>query len=46
MALDLRDRWPDLNALKSARHTTLCRFFYLHNVRRPECVDTLSEYRE
>lgn len=38
LALDLLDRWPDLNALKAARPTTLRRFFYRHNVRRPECV--------
>jgi transposase len=39
LALDLFDRWPDLLSLQTARLATLRRFFYLHNVRRPECVE-------
>jgi transposase len=39
MALEFLRRWPDLIELKSARLATLRRFYYRHNVRRPELVD-------
>jgi len=38
LALDFLDRWPDLLALKAARPATLRKFFYAHNVRRPETI--------
>ena len=38
LALDLLERWPDLLTLKAARPATLKKFFYAHNVRRPETV--------
>lgn len=38
LALDLLEAWPDLLSLKAARPATLRRFFYRHNVRRPQCV--------
>jgi transposase len=31
-------RWPDLIALKAAKPATLKKFYYAHNVRRPELV--------
>ena len=40
LALDFLSRWPDLIALKSARHATLRSFYYTHNVRRPGTVQT------
>lgn len=39
LALDLLDRWPDLMSLKGARPSTLRRFYFAHNVRRPETID-------
>lgn len=39
MALDFLERWPDLIALKTARPATIKKFFYTHNVRRPETVE-------
>jgi transposase len=38
LALDFLERWPDLLSLKAARPATIKRFYYLHNVRRPEAV--------
>lgn len=38
LALDLLDRWPDLATLKTARASALRRFYYAHNVRRPESI--------
>jgi len=43
MALDFLDRWPDLLELKRARPATLRRFYYTHNVRRPETVQARIE---
>ena len=40
LALDFLKRWPDLLALKSARPATIRSFYYTHNVRRPERVQT------
>jgi len=39
LALDLLDRWPDLASLKSAKPATLKKFFYAHNLRRPEHLE-------
>jgi transposase len=38
LALDFLERWPDLLSLKTARAATVQRFYYLHNVRRPEAI--------
>lgn len=38
LALDFLERWPDLLSLKVARPTTLTRFYYSHNVRRPKAI--------
>ena len=40
LALDFLLKWPDLIALKSARPATVKAFYYTHNVRRPETVQT------
>ena len=39
LAADFLDRWPDLLALKAARPATLKRFYYAHNLRRPELLE-------
>jgi transposase len=39
LALDFLERWPDLLSLKMARPATIKRFYYLHNVRRPEAIE-------
>ena len=38
LMLDLLTRWPDLTQLKAAKPATLKKFFYAHNLRRPEHV--------
>lgn len=38
LALDFLERWPDLISLKAARAATVKRFYYQHNVRRPESI--------
>jgi transposase len=38
LALDFLERWPDLLSLKVARPATITRFYYSHNVRRPEAI--------
>jgi transposase len=43
LALDFLERWPDLLSLKTARQATIKRFYYLHNVRRPEAVQQRLE---
>lgn len=40
LALAFLSKWPDLLALKSARPTTVRAFYYTHNVRRPETVQS------
>ncbi|MGH9593382.1 MAG: IS110 family transposase, partial [Bryobacteraceae bacterium] len=40
LALDFLLKWPDLIALQSARPATVKSFYYTHNVRRPETVQT------
>jgi len=40
LALNFLKRWPDLLALKSARPATIRSFYYTHNVRRPDTVQT------
>lgn len=43
LALDLLARWPTLTALQKSKAATLRSFFYRHNVRRPESVETRVE---
>ena len=38
LALDFLERWPDLVSLKATRPGTIKRFYYLHNVRRPQAI--------
>jgi transposase len=38
LMLDLLSRWPDLPQLKAAKPAILKKFFYAHNLRRPEHV--------
>lgn len=39
LALDFLERWPDLVALKTAKPATIKRFYYEHNVRRPQAIE-------
>lgn len=39
LTVDFLSRWPDLLALKTARPTALKRFYYAHNLRRPELLE-------
>ena len=43
MAADFLLKWPDLASLKRAKPETIRRFFYMHNVRRPERVEERIE---
>jgi transposase len=43
LALAFLTKWPDLLTLKTARPATLKAFYYTHNVRRPETVQTRLE---
>lgn len=43
LALEFLRRWPDLISLKTARPSTLRKFYYRHNVRRPERVEQRLE---
>jgi transposase len=39
LALDFLKRWPELLSLKAARAATVKRFYYAHNLRRPELLE-------
>ena len=39
LALDFLDRWPDLIRLQAARPSVLKRFYYAHNLRRPQLLE-------
>jgi len=43
LALAFLTKWPDLLSLKTARPATVKAFYYTHNVRRPETVQTRLE---
>jgi hypothetical protein len=43
LALDFLERWPDLLSLKATRPSTIKRFYYLHNVRRPQAIQERLE---
>jgi transposase len=38
LAMDLLSRWPELLSLQRAKPAILRKFFYLHNLRRPEHI--------
>lgn len=38
IALDFLSRWPDLPTLQKSKDSVLQKFYYAHNVRRPETV--------
>jgi len=44
LALDFLTKWPDLITLKTARPATVKAFYYTHNVRRPETVQTRLDF--
>jgi transposase len=39
LAADLLTRWPDLLTLKAAKPSVIKRFYYAHNLRRPELLE-------
>ena len=39
LAVDFLDRWPDLITLKTAQPGVLKRFYYAHQLRRPELLE-------
>jgi transposase len=39
LAADFLSRWPDLLTLKAARPDSIKRFYYAHNLRRPELLE-------
>lgn len=39
LALEFLNRWPDLISLKLAKPSTIQRFYYVHNLRRPELLE-------
>ena len=43
LALDFLTRWPDLLGLKAARPAAVKRFYYAHNVRRPQAIQERLE---
>jgi transposase len=40
LAVDFLSRWPELLKLKAARPGVIKRFYYAHNLRRPELLET------
>jgi transposase len=40
LAIDFLTRWPDLLSLKAARPSTIKQFYYAHNLRRPQVLET------
>lgn len=46
LALDFLTRWPELAVLQKARPATLRRFYYQHQVRRPELVEKRVQLME
>ena len=39
LAVDFLHRWPDLISLKAAKPSTIKRFYYAHNLRRPQLLE-------
>jgi transposase len=44
LALDFLTRWPTLDELKKSRLETIRKFYYAHNVRRPDVVEERLNY--
>ncbi len=44
LAVDFLTRWPDLIALKAARPGVVKRFYYAHNLRRPELLEARLQF--
>ena len=43
MALDFLDKWPRLTEVKAAKSSTVRNFYYRHNVRRAELIESRLE---
>lgn len=44
LAADFLTRWPDLIALKAAKPGVVKRFYYTHNLRRPELLEARLQF--
>ena len=44
LAVDFLARWPDLISLKAARPGVVKRFYYAHNLRRPELLEKRLQF--
>ena len=44
LAVDFLSRWPDLISLKAARPPLVTKFFYAHNLRRPELLQKRLQF--
>lgn len=44
LAWDFLDRWPDLLSLKAAKPGAIKRFYYVHNLRRPELLEQRLQF--
>ncbi len=44
LAVDFLSRWPDLIGLKAAKPGTIKRFYYAHNLRRPEQLEERLQF--
>ncbi len=44
LAADFLSRWPDLLTLKAARPGVLKRFYYAHNLRRPQLLEQRLDF--
>lgn len=44
LALDFLERWPELISLKAARPAAIKRFYYTHNLRRPELLEQRLQF--
>jgi len=44
LAVEFLSRWPDLISLKAAKPGTVKRFYYAHNLRRPELLQARLQF--
>jgi transposase len=44
LALDFLERWPDLISLKAAKPGVVKRFYYAHNLRRPQLLQERLQF--
>jgi transposase len=44
LAVDFLHRWPELLSLKTAKPETLRRFYYAHNLRRPDLLESRLQF--